>query len=144
MESLNIDPSVTVKLPTSVWFHICPQACRHGVARVQGGVFQTWLQASNHPVVLRPRRHGTDVCLGFFFFFFLSSLSTWQLLHLSSPFGMLFFVMGLFFGFFSFIWINTLCVKTWTTWLLHGHFCSFGAEKKKKKKKTLNMLYDRM
>lgn len=34
MESLNIDPSVTVKLPTLVWFHICPQACRHGVARV--------------------------------------------------------------------------------------------------------------
>lgn len=71
-------------------------------------------------------------------FFFLSSRSTWELLHLLSRFGMLFFVIGLFCFVFLFHWLFegvwsdhssvSALWRTWTKWLVYSHFCSFIAE----------------
>lgn len=68
MELFNINPSVTVKLPTLVWIHICPQACRHGVTRlVWGGHVQAVCSRCGfEPQTIQPLCSRCDVPLGVF------------------------------------------------------------------------------
>lgn len=149
MQVWKINQSVTVNLPTFVSIHICPQACRHGVTCL---VWSAHIQAACSRCGLSLKRSGhsaADVVFVWshstFGFLFRSSRSTWQLLHLSSPFGMLFFFFGLFFFFhwlFEGMWSDHICFcsvedmnKMAGSWPFLQFHC---------RNKTLNILYDRM